>query len=300
MKTSIFTLAKLLLSYLYLFIFCSCVSYQYSYVEKDKPLFSENYLPEDRANSENTDTIKVVSFNIEFSLKVKKAIDLIFNSTLRDADIFLLQEMDETGAAKIAEELQMSYIYYPSIYHPKHKKNVGNAILTSYPITKSNKLILPHPSSYPKISKWKNYKFNKIASQAIIEVQGKKISLYSIHTAAFNTTQNKLECSQEIVDHAQENQSEYTLVGGDFNSMGQADISASIGPFLEDNYIWSSKSVGYSGNHKRALLSFIPLEAFVLDHILSKGFDVISRGKISAEGVSDHDAIWVRLVIRRN
>lgn len=297
MELSICSYTKLLIACIFLALLPGCTSYKYSYTEENLPEYFYNYDIESKAADKNT--LKVASFNIEFSLRIDEAIELLSSDAdTDDIDILMLQEMDEIATAQIAKALHMSYIYYPAIYHPKYKKNVGTAILSRFPITQKSKIILPHPSSYPKVAKWKNYKFNKIATHATIEIRGKVIALYSLHTAAFNTTQKKWDCSTKIAHHAKKHKYSYIIVGGDFNSMGQTDIQASIDPFLQENYIWSSRDIGHSGNHKRALLAFIPAEAFVLDHIVSKGFKLIDSGKLSAVDISDHDLIWTELEIK--
>lgn len=243
--------------------------------------------------------LKVVSFNIEFAQKIDSAITLLKNVDLVDADVFLFQEMDEKGTEEIAKRMALSYIYYPAINHPGLQQNVGNAILSKWPITSSQKIKLPHPSAYPRIKDFKTYMLRKTASFATILVGNKEVAFYSTHQAAFNTTKKRGEFAKAISDHAVSNGFEYCIVGGDFNSMGGADIESTVRPFLDAGFEWGSRGVGQSSNKIKWFLSFIPPKAFTLDHIFVKGFEVLKAGKVESNGVSDHLPIWVSLELKK-
>src|SRR5688572_1139774 len=57
------------------------------------------------ADRGNADTLRIVSYNIEFALRVDSAIVVLRDSVLRGADVVLLQEMDDAGTRRIAETL---------------------------------------------------------------------------------------------------------------------------------------------------------------------------------------------------
>src|SRR5688572_16590024 len=60
------------------------------------------------------DTLRIVSFNVEFSMEVPRAIHAVRSSpALRDADVVLLQEMTAPAAKAFADSLRISYVYYP-------------------------------------------------------------------------------------------------------------------------------------------------------------------------------------------
>ena len=69
-------------------------------------------------------TIKVVTYNISFARNVELAIrELDELTNLKDADIILLQEMDEAGTEAIARALAYNFVYVPaSILQPPQKK----------------------------------------------------------------------------------------------------------------------------------------------------------------------------------
>ena len=56
----------------------------------------------------NAAALRVVSFNIEYALRVDSAIAVLAGDpALRNADVILLQEMDENGTRRIADTLGM-------------------------------------------------------------------------------------------------------------------------------------------------------------------------------------------------
>ena len=121
---------KLLFFFLVIFCGgCGLVSDGINYTNLNEPrYFSQN----DRETPEEFDgTLKVVSYNIKFSKKIDKALDLLKGSNeLKQADIIFLQEMDEIGVQKIADTLHYNYVYYPAVKHPLYNRDFGNAIVT--------------------------------------------------------------------------------------------------------------------------------------------------------------------------
>src|SRR5688572_9151665 len=92
-----------------------------------------------------SDTIKVVSFNVEFALRPDSALKVLTTeSALRDADIILLQEMDGPTARYMARQLGMWYVYYPSTLHFLYVRDLGNAVLSRWPIVADERIRLPH------------------------------------------------------------------------------------------------------------------------------------------------------------
>ncbi len=96
---------------------------------------------------------------------------------MKEADIILLQEMNEEGVDKIAKSLEYNYVYYPASIHTHHGKNFGNAILTKMQISDSQKIILPYQN--PKNGQ------KRIAVSATILINDYKVLVYSVHTETF-------------------------------------------------------------------------------------------------------------------
>lgn len=118
-------------------------------------------------------TLRVVSFNVEFARQIDGAIALLTSETgLRGADIVLLQEMDASGA-RPAQTLDMAWVYYPAIFHKRSGKDVGNAVLSRWPMEADAKLVLPHVSRYART--------HRIATAATIRVGDARVRVYSTH-----------------------------------------------------------------------------------------------------------------------
>jgi endonuclease/exonuclease/phosphatase family metal-dependent hydrolase len=283
------------LSILISFSVVSCkTSFRYSYEQEDSPKFSEDHRNKETAGKEAS-ILKVVSFNIEFSKEVSAATDLLQNGELAEADIILLQEMDEHGVEEIARALELQYIYYPSSNHPKEKTNLGNAVLTSGNIIKTEKILLPYPSSYPKPFQFKNYLFRKTATVAHILIKGKTIIAASTHAPAVLPTPKRKIFAQELLQELETESDAFVVVGGDFNTFGAADMEATVIPFTEKSYTWATKKIGCTVSKVKPILNGLPKSLFQLDHIFVKNLHVLNFGKIDQIGVSDHLPIWIEI-----
>jgi endonuclease/exonuclease/phosphatase family metal-dependent hydrolase len=86
--------------------------------------------------------LRIVTFNIAHAHHIAEAITCLVAPPLRDADIVLLEEMDAPGAEKIAAALQRAYVYYPGSKRGS-EPDMGNAILSPWPIDDTRKLLLP-------------------------------------------------------------------------------------------------------------------------------------------------------------
>ena len=243
---------------------------------------------------------RVVSYNIEFAENFEEAIDLFKESMLKDFDVLLLQEIDEHATDSLAKELKCVYVFYPTIFHPKKGKNVGNAILSKWPIVNHRKLILPNPAWYPVLKEFKNYWFRKMATVAEIYLDYKVVAFYSTHGAAIKPTKSRGSIAKAISDDINRNQYNVGVVAGDFNTVGMGDIAAVVRPFKNEGLEWATKSVGQTIGKIRWMLSFYKKDAFQADHIFTKGFTVLNSGKVVNNEISDHYPVWVSLKLDNN
>jgi len=89
-------------------------------------------------------SLRVVTWNLHHGEKLEQAIETLEDAPeLRDADILLLQEIDVEGVEAIAQKLHYNYVYYTAFFHPRFKKEFGNAILTKWPLSNPDKIVLP-------------------------------------------------------------------------------------------------------------------------------------------------------------
>jgi len=118
--------------------------------------------------------VRVVTYNVQFARHIDRAIYVLRSRAgLRNADIITLQEMDAEGTRRIADALGMAFVYYPAGVHPSTGRDMGNAILSHWPIVADEKLILPHLGAVRHAA--------RIATAATILVGDVRVPGYSLH-----------------------------------------------------------------------------------------------------------------------
>jgi endonuclease/exonuclease/phosphatase family metal-dependent hydrolase len=221
------------------------------------------------------DTLKVVSFNIEYAREARRAMRILKSvAALRDADVILLQEMTAPTTQLIADSLGMHYIYYPATYNRLVHHDFGNAILSRWPIVEDAKLILPSRSRFAKTE--------RIATAATIEIAGRRVRVYSTH---FSTPidlgwDGRVAQLQFILDDAAKYQR--VILGGDMNSGDIGKVAREAG------YLWPTDTIRKTnqGGH--------------LDHFFLRGFVPLDSAGVGMyyvpPAISDHSPIWVRVL----
>jgi endonuclease/exonuclease/phosphatase family metal-dependent hydrolase len=230
--------------------------------------------PDSLAGPLRGDTLRIVSFNIEYGREARRGMWILrSHPTLRDADVILLQEMNAKSAKIIADSLGMRYVYYPAIYNRIMRRDIGNAVLSRWPIVEDAKLILPSRSRYAKTQ--------RIATAASIQVGASVIRVYSTHfgTPADLGWEGRVLQLRAIIDDAARYQ--HVVIGGDMNSETIGRVARELG------YAWPSDTTPRShrlgGN---------------LDHFFVRGFAILDSAGAGTTRVpatiSDHNAIWIR------
>jgi endonuclease/exonuclease/phosphatase family metal-dependent hydrolase len=220
--------------------------------------------------------LRIVTFNIEYALRVERAlVALREHSQLRDADLLLLQEMDGAGTQAIARALGLNYVYYPASVHPKHRRDVGNAILTPWPIERTFKLPLPHASRLLRQT--------RAATGAIVRVGDLRVRVYSVHLGSpFGASPRQRRDQLEVVLCDARDHGGPVVIAGDFNS-------GAIGERLvADGYVWLTQDVGATR------------WIFSLDHVFAKGLAFARAAAGVARDVrdaSDHRPVWAELLV---
>ena len=144
------------------------------YSSPDGPWFTSGPRAPPANERADVDTLRQVSFNIEFALRVDSAIAAIQSTAaLRGADVIMLREMDEQGTQRMADALGLWYVYYPAIFHIKTRRNFGNAVLSRWPIVEDRKIILPHASRFVHT--------HRSATAATVRVGASLVCVYSTH-----------------------------------------------------------------------------------------------------------------------
>lgn len=224
--------------------------------------------------SSKGDTLRVVSFNIEYSRHAGQAARILSTAPmLRDADVILLQEMTAPAAKFLADSLHMRYVYYPAIYNRVVRRDIGNAILSRWPIADYEKLILPSRSRYAKTQ--------RIATAATIRINDNEVRVYSTHfgTPADLGWKGRVAQLQAILNDAAANQ--HVIIGGDMNSTDIGRVARDAG------YLWATDTIPKSNAFGR------------FDHFFVRGLTVPGSRGVGTyrvpRSMSDHSPIWIRL-----
>ncbi len=221
-----------------------------------------------------SDTLRIVSFNIEYAKEMGLAAHVLGTAArLRDADIMLLQEMTAPATKLLADSLHMRFVYYPAIYNRIVQRDIGNAILSRWPISDDAKLILPGRSRYAKTQ--------RIATAATVKFGAQSIRVYSTHfgTPADLGWEGRVAQLGGILDDAV--RYPLVIIGGDMNSKDIGRIAREAG------YLWPTDTIPASNAFGR------------LDHFFVRGLVMATPAGVGTHrvprSISDHNPIWIRL-----
>ncbi len=229
-----------------------------------------------------SDSLVCVSYNIAFSEKLDQALaDLESSSHLRQPDVLLLQEMDATGTAYLADRLGMNYYYYPSFIHPHHGKLFGNAILSPWPLENPRFVSLPYPNPLTD---------NHRAALAVdLKVGQRTVRVVGVHLATLIVElDHRIEQAVVLRDSLVAAVGT-TIIAGDFNS-GTDWEGVRFSRVMRQAGLREARLP--AGRTARGG----PLDVFgyelKLDHIFYRDLEVISTGIDRVATASDHFPVW--------
>ena len=248
-----------------------------NYASPDGPRYAGGKAVATGSAVTNATALRVVSFNIEYALRMDSAIAVLAGDpALRNADVILLQEMDEKATRRIADTPGMWYVYYPSVFRFKTGRDLGNAILTRWPIVEDRKIVLPH------LSRLVNSQ--RAATAATIRVGKALVRVYSLHLGTMAGLSPAARRDQLQAVLADAGRYPRVVLGGDLNDPGIGRIAGDMG------YTWPTKRGPSTTRVGR------------LDHILFKGFSSPDSGAagtvLDNRGASDHLPVWAVGILR--
>jgi len=218
-------------------------------------------------------TIRVVTYNVQWGKHIDRAINVLTTRVpLPNADIVVLQEMNAAGTQRIAEALGMNWVYYPVFVHPRAAGDMGNAVLSRWPIVADEKLMLPHIAGLRHAQ--------RIATAATVMVGDVKVRVYSAHLGTPSDIRPSKRRDQARTIVADAAAYPLVIIAGDMNSHG-------IGKeFVANGFLWPTEHNGFT------------TAIFNWDHVFLKGFaapagDQKFTGIVrDTLGTSDHDPVW--------
>jgi endonuclease/exonuclease/phosphatase family metal-dependent hydrolase len=249
-----------------------------NFVDASGPRYVGEYAPEAPPFAGQ---LNVVSWNIRFGEAIDAAIEELRSvAVLQDADVLLLQEMDEKGVERIAAALGYNYVYYPASIHNKVDRSFGNAVLSKWPIEETAKIVLPYASPH------RNQR--RIAVGATLDVDGVPVVAYSVHTE-IPVLPNAWR--DEQWDHLAEQIAlggdACIVVGGDFNTFTARSVEA-LGERM-DRLGLAPVDEEPAPSTSLARLGFRP------DHFFVRGLAPLETGVWAETKASDHYPIWTVL-----
>ena len=253
------------------------------YGDADKPVFSSG--EREAANSELSDSLNVVTFNIKKARKIQLAISEMKQlERTKPVDIYLLQEMNEEGVEAIATDLGLNYLYIPFSYDRSDKKDIGNAILTRGTIRRSEKLILPH-------AKWQNRQRRGVTIGEV-DIHEKKILVFSVHTETVAMSRKmRMDQVDSVVRYGlgESSHYKYVLIGGDFNTAFPRYSRSVVKDFSTNGFEWQTSKVGSTAKAMMGLVT--PVN----DYLFSRGFSFANAAVIRSSRSSDHYPVFATL-----
>jgi endonuclease/exonuclease/phosphatase family metal-dependent hydrolase len=238
--------------------------------------------------------IKVVSYNIRWRAgdELKRiAKSLHEDPEVGSAAILGLQEVDRrkkrTGhnntAKALAEELGLHYAWAaPPSPKPDAEEETGVAILSVYPLTDVQRIVLPHPG--PK-------KRRRVALGATVEIDGQAWRVYSAHAETRISMKKKMEQFNAILeDLARYPKDTPAIVMGDLNTW-EPNADDKTAKLFSD----AGLTTPFAGNATfRRRVLFLPIE-MKLDWIWLRGLEATSFGIDREIEISDHWPLWTNL-----
>ncbi|MGH7448901.1 MAG: endonuclease/exonuclease/phosphatase family protein [Longimicrobiales bacterium] len=246
-----------------------------NYTPADVPPYEGG--PETHAVSTGNDTLRIVAFNIRYAQRIDLALDLLQSEpALNDADVILLNEMDENGTWLIAEALGMHYVYYPAVLHTRTRRDFGNAVLSRWPIVEHERIVLPHVARLQRTQ--------RTATAATIRVGMTPVRVYAAHLGTFFEVRPgaRREQLRAILDDAE--RYTYAVIGGDMNDSRIGAVA------WEYDFTWPTREGPRTMMFGR------------VDHIFLRNLpvpDSAAAGTVQdTRGASDHSPVWVRAILR--
>lgn len=262
------------------------------------------------------DELTVFSYNIERGHSGNEIIQLLKSETeLKVPDIILLSEVDkgcsqnmngENFARVLADSLNMYYVYGVEFYDVDADCEIGNAILSKYPM---GNVTYKRFSNFELYYLYSNSGYNyrqggRSFIAADVKVGEKYLRVYSTHLAAFLFDHDlRFNQTKELLEDAKQFSSRRpTVIGGDFNSyMYSAYLTGNsqdkgIGRFFENSGFTDTHiGIPYAERYTNSDFSDWIIDLIFIKNAKSSSPSI---GNSPAwENLSDHYPVWANVKI---
>ncbi|HKG60671.1 MAG TPA: endonuclease/exonuclease/phosphatase family protein [Pyrinomonadaceae bacterium] len=238
--------------------------------------------------------IKVISYNIRWRSgdDLQTLIKLLQEDPeIGGASILALQEVDRhkkrTGhnntAKTIADALGMYYVWAaPPAAKPNDEEETGVAILSLYPLSDVQRIVLPHDGPGRR---------RRVALGATVEIPDRRWRVYSVHAETRIKMGNKLEQYKAVIDDlAHFPAGTPAIIMGDFNTW-EPNAGGKVRKLFSDAGL--KTPFGDNSTFRRKVL-FVPVE-LKLDWVWLRGLEAASFGIDKKVEVSDHFPLWTNV-----
>ncbi len=256
----------------------------------------EETFPTAPATDRDPRELRVVTFNVHRETADKVIEGITKDRALRDADIFILQEVhrvEKPGADRCSPACVLGRkLGYHAIYAPGHMQGNGSdgvAVVSRLPLTSAQVIELPYFDVHFNSGR-------RIAVAVTLEIDGAPVTLYAVHLDNRLGVKDRRTQMLPVLKHAQQ-QKTPVIIAGDFNTSPFTWISHVV-PVLtttQDNHF--EKLVRAHG-FTTPVADSGPTHRYIgmkLDGIYTRGFDTVKFATADAKNVSDHLALWATL-----
>jgi endonuclease/exonuclease/phosphatase family metal-dependent hydrolase len=260
----------------------------------DVPLLEAGKAVSVRKQTPTPAEIKLLSYNIRWrSGDDLKAMIKLFKDDpeIGGASILALQEVDRrkkrsgnhNTAKLIAGELGMDYVWAaPPAPKPTDEEETGVAILSVYPLSDVQRIVLPHKGPNGR---------RRVALGATVEIENKRWRVYSAHSETRIAVGKKLEQFKAVLDDLARYPADMpAIIMGDLNTW-EPNADGKTSKFFLDAGL--KTPFGGEATFKRRVL-FVPLE-LKLDWVWLRGLEATTCGIERKVEISDHWPLWTKV-----
>lgn len=243
--------------------------------------------------------IRIATFNVFYGKDPNRIASAIKNNpNLKDADIFLLQEIEahadeaKERAQAIADDLGLQCVYAPARESGKETKLFGThgiAILSRFPIKEFQVVPLREYDLRYNTRK-------RIALNAVLEIDNQLVQVCNVHLDLRINIKDRLDQINDVLKKLDSHHIQKIILGGDFNTVPIYWAGRVIPIFYSNQRSRFHKFLKGAGYQTR--LSDIghtmeqKIVKFSLDSIYTKGVEISGFGVERDVSVSDHKPVW--------
>jgi endonuclease/exonuclease/phosphatase family metal-dependent hydrolase len=244
--------------------------------------------------------LKVVTWNMEYTANLDAQIEtLTTRPELRDADVYLLSEVDRCSARNgvrraarmLARAVGGQYVYGIEYVELSIGRTVGGdtgqAIVSRRPL--SGAALLCHSSQYDWLATTREPRLGqRVALHADVPVGDRTMRVYAVHFESNDALGEKRVVQvKELLDVAQSLACERPqIVAGDFNTWYPQAPELEV--LRTSGFVDALAEIGDTA------VTHVPT-GFRLDYVWTRGFRAVRGGVLRDVTTSDHYPVWAEL-----